>query len=242
VTPLLIENDLIRPQPRKDALRTIFLLYEGLNTEVSLINPLIANTTLFKNVPVRFRPLRKTGNDIGRTSPLAMIDIALKFIRDNCGPKGCFKCERDKVLIVFDLDVAKNDQTEIDKIKQRKTSDMILCFTNPAIELFLLLARKGSYRDLIAPHEKEIIENDYFPSENGKKERFVLHLFKENFGIDPKDKEADFRFVLENIDTVFQQENMYLNHRLSEAANKLTSNIAYVLKKIKNDKIDEIQY
>jgi len=236
MVPLIEMTELLRRKP-KDVIRTFYLLYEGQNTEVSLINPMIANTPLFKNSPIRFQYLSKTENDIGRTQPLAMIKIAKEFIEAHCGSKGDFVCGRDKVLIVFDLDITKNDQKAMDEILARKTSDMILCYTNPAIELFLLLARKHSYETIIEPRKKEILDNEWVGDE-----RYVLNLFKKEFGIDPKSRDVDFRFILDNIEIAAQQENLFLNRKISKAANNLTSNIAHVLLKIRDNKIDEIEY
>lgn len=238
MTPLINDCELLkRPILEDDVFRTIYLLYEGQNTEVSLINPLIANTAFFKQTPVRFITLKKTNNDIGKTQPLAMIGLANDYVRSHCGPRGSFKCGRDKVLIVFDLDTKLNDQEAMDKIGAAKTSDMILCYTNPAIELFLMLAKKGSYEKYIEPHKKEILANGWVGDD-----RYILHFFKSTYGLDPKEKDADFRFIVESLDVSFLQENMFLNHWLSKAANTLTSNIAYVLTKIRDGKIDEIEY
>lgn len=116
---------------------------------------------------------------------------------------------------------------------------MILCYTNPAIELFILLTKSNSFETIIKPHEKEILANKYIP---GTKERFIYHLLKESMQLDSKDKSTDFRPVIANFDIAFAQENIYLNHHLSKAANCLTSNIGYVLKKIEQDEIDQITY
>ena len=49
-----------------------------------------------------------------------------------------------------------------------------------------------------------------------------------------KSANADFRFILENIDNALMQERR-INNKISKAANKLTSNIAYLLKKFDNN-------
>ena len=241
MTPLIALEELNRRDPNTN-LRTVYLLYEGANTEVSLINPLLAHSPVFSKSPVIFRPLEKTEKESGVTNPFSLIRRAKDYINKHCGPHGDFHSGRDKILIVFDLDVLKNDQTKMDSLLSEKTSDMILAFTNPAIELFLLLSQKNSYESLIEPNKEEILKNEYFDPEAKNKERFILHLFKQKMNLDPKAHDADFRCILNNIETAAQQENMYLNHHLTNAANSLTSNIAYVLLKIRDGKIDEIEY
>jgi hypothetical protein len=236
MVPPLIEQEALGRLRTLQNPRTIYLLYEGLNTEVSLINPLCSNNPMFNRTPVLFRPLKKTENTSGVTDPFSLIRIAKDYIRAH-GGEGGFKTGRDKILIVFDLDVLKNDQTQMNQLSNEKTSDLILCYTNPAIELFLLLSKANSYESLIQPHAGEILQNGYVGED-----RFVLKLFKDALHINPKARDADFRFILDNIETAYLQENMFLNHRLSKASNQLTSNIAYVLKKIKEDRIDEITY
>jgi len=240
MTPLIALEELNRRDPNKN-LRTVYLLYEGANTEVSLINPLLAHSAFFAKSPVIFRRLDKTEREWGVTNPIGLITIAKDYIAKHCGPRGDFRSGRDKILIVFDLDVLKNDQTKIDALHQEKTGDIILAFTNPAIELFLLLSQKNSYEQIIEPNKERILKNDYFDPTAEEKERFILHLVKEHLGIDPKVHDADFRFILNNVEVAAQQENMYLNHNLSKSAGKLTSNIAYVLLKIRDGKIDEIE-
>lgn len=241
MVPLISECDLERSNVLRNP-RRIYLLYEGQNTEPLLINSLLSNNPLFKKTPVIFAPISKTGNDEGDSQPAKLIAKAKEFISDSIR-KRSFISGRDKVMIVFDLDVMKNDQVKMDGLLASKTKDLILAYTNPAIELFILLSKPRAYETIIEPNKKEIIANRKVILPNGKEgeDRFVLSLVKKEFRIDPKDRDADFRFAISNIDNAMKEER-HLNHCLSKAANQLTSNICYVLTKIKDGKIDEISY
>ena len=71
-----------------------------------------------------------------------------------------------QIIIVFDLDVYKNNQLRMNNIISLGDKDIIFAYTNPSIELFLLLTIKGSYEKIIKPNEKEILENNFI---NGKR-------------------------------------------------------------------------
>ena len=233
VPPYSIET-LKRKVTGKDPIK-IFLLYEGENTERFLINPLLSSNTIVTTKNIVFKPIIKEGNDRGITDPLSLVRYAIKFIKKEIQNKN-FSSGRDKVMVVFDLDVFHNNQTKMNEILSLKTNDIILCYTNPAIELFVLLSLPHSYETIIEPNKKKILKNDY--DENG--DRFVYGLLKEKMPFVKDTKRADdinFTDVISNIDKAFAQEK-YLNNKLSLAADKLTSNIAYVITKISNEDFD----
>lgn len=234
VPPYRIEKDL-KKHSNKIGLRTIFLLYEGVNTERCLINPLLSSNAIVRKGFVRFKPIIKEGRDEGVTDPFSLIKYAKAFIKKEIKNNN-FISGRDKVLIVFDLDRLNNSQTQMDSLLKQKTNDIILCFTNPAIELFLLLTISQGYDLLVEPNVKEILANE--KNENG--ERFVYRLALDNVPGYSKRNDADFRYILENISNALMQEKR-INNKLSKASNRLTSNIAYVLNKIANNDFD-IEY
>ena len=228
VPPYRIEKDL-RKHSCKEGLRTIFLLYEGLNTEKYLINPLLSSNSIVKKGKIRFRPIIKEENDAGITNPFSLVKYAKRFIKNETA-KDNFLSGRDRVMIVFDLDVLNNNQEEMNRLLRLKTSDMILCYTNPAIELFLLLTLNQGYEQIVEPNKNKILANE--KNEHG--ERFVYNLALESVPGYSKSADADFRFILDNIDNALMQEKR-INNKISKAANKLTSNIAYLLKKFDNN-------
>lgn len=228
VPPYRIEADL-KKHPSKNGLRTIFLLYEGQNTEKYLINPLLSSNSIVKKGKMRFRPIAKEDNDVGVTDPFSLVKYAKRFIKNETA-NGNFLSGRDKVMIVFDLDVLNNNQAEMDRLLKQKTNDMIFCYTNPAIELFLLLTVNQGYEQIVEPNKDKILANE----KNAQGERFVYSLALERVPGYSKSANADFRFILENIDNALMQERR-INNKISKAANKLTSNIAYLLKKFDNN-------
>lgn len=234
VPPYRIEKDL-KKHSNKIGLRTIFLLYEGANTERCLINPLLSSNAIVRKGFVRFKPIIKEGRGEGITDPFSLVKYAKTFIRKEIKNNN-FISGRDKVLIVFDLDRLNNSQTQMDLLLKQKTNDIILCFTNPAIELFLLLTISQGYDLLVEPNVKEILANE--KNENG--ERFVYRLALDNVPGYSKRNDADFRYILDNISNALMQEKR-INNKLSKASNRLTSNIAYVLNKIANNDFD-IEY
>lgn len=248
--PLESLMPLRRAQKGEDP-RKIYLLYEGTNTEPLFVTPMLANNPEFAKAHVVFYPLSKTLNDSGATQPHKLIDLAKAWISQQ--DRKVFASGRDKVLIVADLDIYQGNQSAIDElVLHRLTGDIIFAFTNPAIELILLLEDAQAWDKLIEPNKKEILKNDYAvdPATHGLKRtddgdpmRFVFSLFYEKYShINPKKADFDARRFYLNFTNIEMMENMYLNHRLSLAANKLSSNIFYVLKKIKEGRIEEIQY
>ena len=218
---------------REDA-RNLYLLYEGKNTEPEFINALIYKSDIVNKRDAHFIDLAKTGNDEGRTSPYQLIQIAKDFKKNHKD----FRNSYDKIIVFFDLDVFSNNQKEINKLLLAKDNDIILCYTNPAIELFLLLTLKQSYEKYIEPHKKEILDNEYYKD---TKERYVYHLAKEVLKLDTKSKSNKLSLLAKDFKNAYFQEKL-INHHLNKAATQLTSNIGYVFNKITNNKYDEIKY
>lgn len=229
VPPYKIEADL-KKKINKDGLRTIYLLYEGQNTEHCLINPLLSSNSIVRGGLVRFRPITKEGNDVGITDPFSLVKYAKTFVKQEIKNRQ-FISGKDKVMIFFDLDRLDNNQEKMDLLLKEKTNDMIFCYTNPAIELFLLLTINQGYERIVEPNKAKIIANQ----RNDRGERFVYGLAVDNIPGYSKREDADFRFILDNIGNALMQEKR-INNKLTKASNSLTSNIAYVLNKIaKND-------
>ena len=239
VTLKELERDFYDEDPR-----IIHLLYEGQNTEHLVINPLLSSNSIITHSHVRFKQIEKTGKDTGVTTPELLIENANKKI-DELAMSGEFRLGKDKVLVVFDLDVFENDQEKMNNLLDLKYDDVILAYTNPAIELFLLLSNENAVNNILTLYKNKILENDWVikgKDRNGNtiKERYICDLVMRYLEIDPKNQNTDFSFVLENIEHIFKQEEQ-LNRKLTKAANQLTCNIAYILTKIKNDDYD-IEY
>ena len=205
--------------------RVIYFLYEGKNTEPLFIAPFIENSNYINSQEICFKQFSKTENDEGRTSVEQLVKLAFSY-KDN---HDNFKKNYDKIIIVFDLDVYKNNQLRMNNIISLGDKDIIFAYTNPSIELFLLLTIKDSYEKIIKPNEKEILENNFI---NGK--RFVNYLFSELTHINSKSKKGEVSLLSSNFEIVIDQEKKFLNHYIDLASFKLTSNLGYVFEKIKN--------
>lgn len=227
-------EELKRKVSGKDPLR-IFLLYEGANTERYLINPLLSSNTIVASKNIIFKAIKKEEEDTGITDPFSLIKYANYIVHKEIKEKN-FTSGRDKIMVVFDLDVLKNNQTKMNELLKLKSNDMILCYTNPSIELFMLLTLPNGFETVVEQNKKEIIKNDY--DKNG--DRFVYGLLKENMPDlkdTKKEKDIDFSSIISNIDKAFYQER-FINYKLTMAANNLTSNIAHAIKKISKKDFD----
>ncbi len=207
---------------KKDA-RSVYLLYEGQNTEPLFIAPFIENSNYIDSREIRFIQFEKTDSDFGVTNLPQLIKLAKKFKQKNT-----FRNGYDKIIIFFDLDVYKNNQSAIDKIMMLIDNDIILAYTNPSIELFLLLTYPRTYENLIEPKTKEILKNDFV----GKK-RYINKLLTDYSKINSKSSNGQVSLLSENFETAILQERMYLNQFIDLASTKLTSNIGYVFEKLK---------
>lgn len=227
---------------RPDA-NNFFILCEGENTEPEFITKILRNADFIKNDGVSFEKVTKTENDRGVSNFDGLIKLANEVIenakRENKYHKG------DKVLVVFDLDVYyKTDKVQhiIDEMNKNKDK-MIFAFTNPAIELFLLMCySKDAYEKWIAPNKEKIVENEFVTSDDGKKRRYIADLFLKVTGIDSKVASADFSVFSKNIQFGINQEKIFLKQKISAKSNCLISNFGYVLESIKNNTYDSIVY
>ncbi|MCI5744834.1 MAG: RloB family protein [Erysipelotrichaceae bacterium] len=225
MVPLNIK-DLKRKVANKADARVIYLLYEGQNTEPLFLRPFLESSNYISSKEVRFKEFEKNGRDIGATNVEKLISLAKKF-KNNAKE---YKKGFDKIIIFFDLDVFKNNQEKINGLLDLIDNDIILAYTNPSIELFLLLTIKNSYENIIEPRKKEILKNEFI----GKK-RYVYDLLLKTSNINSKSKDGQVALFSENIEVAIQQENLFINTYIDKASKELTSNIGYIFSKIKNN-------
>ena len=103
--PPIYERHLRRnTSSRHDAIN-IYYLTDGVVSEVKFFDALFNYTDFINNKDYRFIRCEKTGTDSGISNGLGLVKLARKYIKTN--PK--FKEGKDKVLIVFDLDVYSSD-------------------------------------------------------------------------------------------------------------------------------------
>ena len=237
MVPPLTEHLLKRSVGKRPDNRNIYFLYEGKVTEKEFIEGIINRTDFFTNKEINLKEFFKTGNDQGVTQVEGLVSLAKNFIKDSQ-----FKNGFDKIVIVFDLDVKNNDQEEINKILdliQPANGDIILAYTNPAIELFLLMTKPTVYTTLIDHQSELILKNDWVGAPPNER-RYVHNLLETTINVSAKKTNGGVNCLSDGINNAITQEK-YINHYLDDAAGKLTSNIGYILEKINNNDFD-IQY
>ena len=226
---------------RPDA-RKVFLLCEGTNTEPEFLEKILTNSEYGGNGALSFVKVEKTGNDAGVTDLPGLISLANQVIENKANH---FKKKKDKVLLFFDLDVyaSKGKMPEIKKLIEANRSNIVFAYTNPSIELFLLLCTSpSSYESIVEPNKAEILRNDWVASKDGKQRRYVANLFFETAGLDSKRHDSDFAALAKSIQCGVNQENLYISQKLANPEKHLISNVGSILAKLKENRIDAIEY
>ena len=227
-------------QERPDANR-FFLLCEGTNTEPGFLEKILTNANYLKNGSISFVKVNKTENDSGVTDLKGLIKLANQIIENK---ENHFSKKKDKVVLIFDLDqYSSNNIDEIKTLIEENKNRIIFVYTNPAIELFLLLCTcENAYDKYISPNVDKILKNDWVISSDGKRRRFIADLFFTVSGVDSKKATADFTEIAGNIQFGINQEKIYLTQNISGSSNKLISNFGIVLEKIKDNDVGNITY
>ncbi len=232
----LITSTLKRTKDTKNENRFIYLLFEGVVTEPYFIYPFIKYSSFFKDTKdIVFKKVIKINNDKGASNIKTLSKIAKEEIVDTLP----FNKKKDKVLFIFDLDIYLNNKNNLINIMDYCLSYYIFGYTNPSIELFLLLTKENSYNEYIKKNYRKILNNKFYKKDN---KRFINHLFYKITNINSKRNKEKLVLLSLDFDTAINQEKLYLNRFIDKAYNKLTSNIGYVFTKIKENKIDEINY
>ena len=222
-------------QEQVEPKRKYVFICEGKNTEYHYFRELIACIEQLKLHPlVDIRQWEKTGADSGRSDPKALVSFAHQQ-KDN--PYLSYNRDLDRVVIVFDADKycrvgegrkgARELRKEFEGLLKIKEPDDIFAVTNPSFELFLMLHRRNAFRDIVLPHERELLENRKIGSR-----RFAQKLFTDEYGINPKTNSAvgelahDVRIAIE--------EEKSINHDIERSLDMLTSNIGSTIDGIRN--------
>ena len=214
--------------------RKYFFICEGQNTEFWYFTKLKdIKKELSISSTIEIEVLEKTDEDKNSSNPKNLINMAEKFKKD----KNKFDSKRDKMIIVFDVDIFESQQNnyeEILKLGKNKNKN-ILGITNPSFELFLLLHYKNSLDEIIIPNKEEIIKNEWTFT-TGSKMRFVEKLFREKSNLMPK-KDSDIGNLANNVLIAIEQEkNDKINKNVDNCKGLITSNIGSIIESIINDK------
>jgi len=220
-----------RPSDREEKIepfRKYIFICEGEKTEVWYFKRLISLRKQLNIHPlIDIRLWERTEEDLHISAPIRLIQLANTSRTDE---KLDFDPEHDKIIIVFDADRFVKRPEEYNSIITTGEPDNILAVTNPSFELFLLLHLPDSYKAIIKPHEKEILENKKDGSQ-----RFVQKLLSTSIGINSK-KNPDIAYLADNIMAAIQEEKN-INQDIHNALIKLTSNVGKIVEMILHDSI-----
>ncbi len=136
------------------------------------------------------------------------------------------------MVVVFDVDIYKGKDAEYrDFLHQLESNDIISAVTYPSYSLFMLLHREGAYKDLIAPNETDLLENQKVGTM-----RYIDKLFSEQYKINPK-KGVGISELAQQYETAVMEERN-LNSDPGKALNSLSSNTGIVIKEFLEDNAD----
>lgn len=219
-----------------DLRRRYIFICEGTSTEVHYFEALVDRWGHLDHHPlVDIRLWERDGDDSGLSEPLRLIQFVQQLKDD---PKLGFNRERDRMVIVFDLDIycrvgkdrigADERASRFRQVVSAAAEQDILAVTNPSFELFLMLHRCGAYKDIVLPHTTELLENRKI----GHK-RFAQVLFTHEFGINPKTNSAVGELVTD-LEIAIEEEE-HLNEDLSLCLETLTCNIGRTIERIQQN-------
>ena len=134
------------------------------------------------------------------------------------------------LIIVFDLDIFKERESDLHKLLEHQSDDLWFGLTNPDFELFLLLHVENAIDEIIMPNKQLIKENKKIGNH-----RPCYKLLSEQTKINSK-KNAAIGNLAHKIDIAIKQEKE-INQDLSLCMRDITSNIASLIEKIRNDKL-----
>lgn len=222
-----------RPSDSKkhiEPLRKYFFICEGKNTESFYFKKIIN-----KKKEIGFHPsielvlMQKTGKDENLSNPKQLVDFAIEE-KEKLIEEERFEVNTDVLIIIFDLDVFKNRMDDLQQILEIQTDYIWLGLTNPDFELFLLLHIEDSINDVIIPNQNLILENNKIGNH-----RPCYKFLLEQTNMNSK-KNPDIGNLAYNIDTAIKQEKL-INQDLNNCLNLITSNIASLIEKIRDEKL-----
>lgn len=212
-----------------EPLRKYFFICEGANTESFYFKKLISikkEVGIHSLIDLVF--IEKTEEDKDISYPQKLVDFT-KNERDKLIESDKFEKNRDFMIITFDLDIFKNKVRNLDELLKQQDKHLIFGIAYPSFELFLLLHIDNSLDDIILPNKSIIIANEKIGSQ-----RPCQVFLREATGKNSKtnDTIGDLAY---HIDTAIYQEKL-INQKTYKCLEDVTSNIALILEKIKNEK------
>lgn len=213
-----------------EPLRKYFFICEGRNTESFYFRKIINyKKTLGFHPSIELLLMQKTGEDENLSNPKQLLNFALKQ-RNDLIISGDFDENRDVLIIVFDLDVFKGKENELRDILAYKNDNLWFGLTNPDFELYLLLHIENSITEIIIPNQSIILDNKKI-----KMKRPCYKFLYDKTHLNSKNNSKIGDLAL-NLNIAIEQEKL-INQNLNYCLTDITSNIAFLLSKIKNEKL-----
>lgn len=211
---------------KRDPKGKYFIIAEGNRTERSYFKGYVDYYNInCKDKLIDTIYLEKTENDKGITKPLELIQFAEKTKKNG---DITFCEETDKMIVVFDADIYKNDSEEYKKVlNEGKKYKDVLAVTYPSFELFLILHKEDAYSRFLKNDKNLILENRI----KSKKKTYIYSLANRVLGFDVKSRGGSIKKMINNINIAIKEEKE-INNDIDCAIGQLTSNVADVLDKM----------
>lgn len=208
--------------------RKYIFICEGKNTEDWYISNLIdMKKELGIHSLIEIKLMKKPEGEENNSNPKKLFEYANKIKNEM---KDSYDANHDKMIVVFDADFyQKKAATYKDLLQEGR--EYMLAVTYPSFELFLILHYEDAFEKYIKPNEKSISEN----KKVSKKRKFIDMLFSQISGMNSKENPNIGKLVT-NIDIAIDQERL-VNQDISIALCRPTSNIASIIRMIKEDGI-----
>lgn len=207
--------------------RQFFIICEGQHTERVYFQSLIAQRKqLALPIGTKLYYVKKIGNERGISDPRTLIH----FAQEKKAELKNFQESMDKMVVVFDADVFQSGEKPYSfqvAYQLAQSYGFLLAVTNPSFELFLLLHKENSFLSLLQEQEADIVRNDWLPTRQGGRKRYIYELFCREMGFDSKASQKVGALALD-IHQAIAQEKM-LNQNIQAFQGKLTSNVGQVI-------------
>lgn len=208
-----------------------FLIGEGANTEYWYFDSL-ATRLAKEGKPelIELKPVERTEREKNQSSPRKLLEHAVAVINGRANG-GEFIKDTDRVVVVFDVDVFKDDPDGYATLlADFRAARIEVAVTYPSFELYLMLHKRGALEATILPHRQEIEENGHAP---GSRRRFIEKLASDELGMNPKTNHH-IGDLAANFETALVAETK-LNQNPDLAVGRLTSNVAKTIKGVIED-------
>lgn len=231
----------VKNTSKREKKKKLYSVCEGTNTEPNLLEDIFTQTDYITNKSYDYYSMDRTENDKGANTLEQLVEYGKSIIENK---ENKFKKKKDKVIIFFDLDRYRTKINEVKKIINENKDNMVFVFTNPAIELFLLLCvDANSYEAIVEPNKEKILKNEWYPNDSDPNRlRYVNHLLQDKTGIDPKSHDGDMNFFAKNLQYGVNQEKMYLSQKLTNLESSLISNFSVFVDALNNETLNDIKY